>query len=287
MTIPIPHSILKLMYIFFVSAAVILLGIVFLAFTPRDRALFSSQEQSFDWEGQSRKFVLSQGSQPTPDSKLLLGLHGFGDSPRRFAYYTGLHNTVGESDIVLYPSATKPTEAKQKTGWNAAFCCGSGWFNKVDDVGFLSQLAISQAEAHGISPENIFVVGFSNGAFMAQRLSAERPDVFKAAAARSGSIGTKKQSLSIKQPVPIYLSHGEQDTTVPFTGGVGKSDPDFDWKSFSETIAAWKEANGTNAPTVVNTHPNEAHIWHDWRLINFWHKKPQGSKDIVTFFDSL
>ncbi len=268
------------------STFVVLIAAIFLfSFSRRDVGVLFARHQTFSYEGTERRYLISEPDIISTESKLIIGLHGFGDNPRQFAYYTALHNVAG-NDIVIYPRASKPANANQKNGWNAGFCCGSGWMNQVDDVGFILSLAESISNQYNLDPAETYVAGFSNGGFMTQRLATEHPDKFGAVAVASGSIGTSENQLEPQSPIPILLMHGEKDTIVPFGGGPGSSDPDFEWMEFGQTRNSWEQSNGSKATTKVLTYPTDGHVWHDWRLFNFWHKKPDASIEVVAFFES-
>jgi len=269
-----------------VIAVVLLMVVVILSsFSGRDYGLLLGRQKSFSFEGSERSYLISKPQKVGSESKLIIGLHGFGDNPRRFAYYTALHNAAG-NNVVVYPQASEATDENQKVGWNAGFCCGSGWVNDVDDVGFILALAESTSEQYGLDANNTYVTGFSNGGFMTQRLAAEHPEKLKAVAVGSGSIGTSENQLEPQSPLPILLMHGEEDTIVPFNGGPGSSDPNFSWIEFEQSKESWKQVNGADAPTKTLTYAEDGHEWHDWRLFNFWHKEPQASIEVVAFFDS-
>lgn len=263
-------------------AVLILTVLVF--WTSADRRVLLSRQRSFAHDGVQRSYLAHIPSKLSSDAKLIVGLHGFGDSPRRFAYYTALHNAA-PNDIVVYPQALTPGEKGIRPGWNALFCCGSGWVAKADDVGFITALAQSLAQEHGISSDKIYATGFSNGALMTQRLAAERPDVFAAIASVAGSIGTTNNQLQPLQPVPILLMHGQRDKTVPFAGGASGSDRDFVWQSFDQTAAVWQQINGDSAPVETLTFPQRGHSWPGWRILNLWTSNPHASQTIVNFFD--
>ncbi len=264
--------------------AVFVVAVVFVFWTPADRAVLLSRHQNVTHDDIERSYLLYK---PSGDiEKIIVGIHGFGDNARRFAYYTALHNVIDDKTLVVYPQASQPMQNGIKNGWNAGFCCGSGWVGKVDDVGFLSSLITSLNNEHASGEASVYVTGFSNGAFMAQRMAAERPELMNAVAVSSGSIGTTEQQLKPQEPIPILLMHGEKDTIVPFSGGTGSSDPDFVWLEFSETRKAWEAVNGEGAETDVITFPDNGHKWDGWRIANFWHRKPNASIQSVKFFDS-
>lgn len=263
---------------------VILLGLLFIALTPQDRKVLLSRKQNFNFNDNQRSYLLYKPSEVSPKTKLIVGLHGFGGNARQFAYYTALHNVASDA-IIVYPNATDPIEEGIKHGWNAKICCGSGWKSGADDAGFIVALTDSLASEHDIAKDNVYVAGFSNGAFMALRLATDYPEYFKAVAVGSGSIGTTKARLEPQSAVPIFLMHGEKDTIVPFNGGVGSSDPDFNWLSFADTKQTWAQVNNQKAEVKVQTYREDGHVWHGWRLFKFWTQKPAASRDVVGFFN--
>ena len=299
------------MLIFVIILVVIsslILGTVVFAFTGRDRSVLFGRSKSIKVDGVNRSFLVSNGGGQQPRN-LVLGLHGYGGDGRQFAYYTALHNAFGSDTMVVYPNASSP-KAGQKTGWNADFCCGSGWKNKVDDVGFLEALITELRQKYGIAADRVFIVGFSNGAFMAQRFAVERPGVVREVVSGAGTIGTNGtngRELRPASPVPMLLTHGAKDKRVMYKGGTSPGDPEFDWLSFTVTAEAWRKANRCNAePQVVETPSrrtttygdcaaplttieflNDAHVWHGPRLLNAWTRRPKASREAAAFFASV
>ena len=242
---------------------------------------------------------------------LVIALHGFGGDSRQFAYYTALHNAFPSEVVVAYPDAISPAAQGLKTGWNAQFCCGSGWKTKVDDAAFLRALIDRLVVEFDVPRERVFMVGFSNGAFMAQRFAAENPTLVRAVAIGSGTIGTVRNRLEPTGPVPILLMHGARDQRVRYEGGTTPGDPEFDWIGFRGTVDAWREANGcpdagSANGAVVRTdsrvtttcdgcavplktieYLSNAHKWDGWRITNVWTRVPGESREVAAFFAQL
>ena len=279
------HGKYSMIALIIVGIIALILVAVWFSLTARDRAVLFSSPQTFEHDGRLRSYRVAKPKTINEETKLIIGFHGFGDSSFRFAYYTALHNADPEA-LVVYPEAVTPDKPGLMPGWNAGYCCGSGWKGEVDDAGFIAALIESLIVDYGLNPDNVFVTGFSNGAFMAQRMATDYPDLLRAVSAGSGSIGTTEHSLQPKDPVPILLMHGEQDKIVPFEGGVGASDPDFTWLPFDDTQRTWTEANGDKAITEIQLYPENGHVWNDWRLKRFWHRVPEASRRTVNFFDS-
>ena len=267
-----------------VAILALIVFVVLIAFSQRDRSVLLSAHKTYDHNQSERKYLIYSPRDEV--EQIVIGLHGFGDTSRRFAYYTALHNSADSNTLVVYPEAA-PGKDGTKKGWNAGYCCGSGFFGELDDSGFIIGLVEKLKQEHNAPDAKVFVTGFSNGAFMAQRLAAEHPEVIDGAAIASGSIGTEDKSLSPKQPVPILLMHGEKDKIVPFNGGPGSSDPDFVWLDFAQTQTTWESVNGSEATTKVITYENDKHQWHGWRLANFWHRKTDASQEAMNFFSNL
>ncbi len=257
-------------------------SILFFSLSSRDRRLLFSRYETIMIDDKERSYLISKTKKITDNTNVYIGLHGYTDSARRFAYYTGLHNVVEDKDIVIYPQAIQPLNT-QKRGWNAGFCCGSGWKQGVDDVEFITKLVEEIIFKYDLNMISIYVTGFSNGSFMAMKLATEKPELVSAVAGVSGTIGTVDNKLTPIQPLPIMLVHGKQDKTVPYEGGVTKSDSDFNWLSFKETFNTWQKVNHNKAETKKIVYDNTGHQWKNWRIFKPWHKKPSTSVEIIDF----
>lgn len=275
----------KALMIILGAILLLLLVVLFVFLSASDRSIIFGGYEKFDYAGTERKYVLQR---PQGEVKeMVIGLHGFGDTAKRFAYYTSLHNVVDDNTLVIYPEASAPKQTGIKKGWNAGFCCGSGFVGDVDDAGFLKTLIEKLKEEYASQSVKVYITGFSNGAFMSQRMATDYPELIDGVAISSGSIGTTQNKLEPQQAVPILLMHGEKDTIVPFNGGVGSSDPDFDWLPFDKTKSVWQQLNEGKAETKIITYPENAHKWDGWRIVNIWHKRPNASIQAINFFDSL
>jgi polyhydroxybutyrate depolymerase len=269
----------------FLFVIVVIIG--FFILSNRDRALVFQKQRTITVGSIRRKYLISLPVSTTVPKYIIIGLHGFGDSPRKFAYYTALHNVASDDTVVVYPSAVASTSKNMKTGWNAGFCCGSGWKTGADDVGFIQKLAEEVSSKYRIENKNIYLVGFSNGAFMAQRFAIENPGSIGGIVASSGTLGTKTNILLPKLPMPILLLHGKNDKTIPIIGGTAAGSPGFDWLPYTDTVALWKQNNGYSAQTKSIIYPNDGHIWHGWRILNMWHGRPSASIESIKFLKGL
>lgn len=157
---------------------------------------------------------------------LVLGLHGGGGSHASFRDKTGFVELAArEGFVVAFPEGTGRWARKLLT-WNAGHCCGLARRQGVDDVGYLVEAVAAVAAVTPVDLDRVFVTGHSNGAFMAHRAVAERPDVFAAGAGLAGGIGGRVWRRGREHRVPLaaqpagfLMLHAKDDGHVLFQGG--------------------------------------------------------------------
>jgi poly(3-hydroxybutyrate) depolymerase len=96
-----------------------------------------------------------------------------------------------------------------------------------DDSGFLRSLMLLMEQpatlgGYSVDPARVFVMGFSSGAMMAQRVCIESADKVAACAVASGPIwvGNTPVLPIPSQPVSIIELHGDNDGTLRYCGGM-------------------------------------------------------------------
>ncbi len=220
--------------------------------------------ETFLYDDILREYILYIPENMPQDAPLVIGLHGYTSSPWTFKNNFGWDELAEENKFLMcYPQGT--TELYNNySHWNAQIPLST-----VDDVGFISSLALYLANKYNIDTNRIFVVGFSNGGYMAYTLACERPDVFRAAASVSGlmSEGTwaslNPENLSPEKwleyseltPIPICHIHGTADRIVPIDGS--EYLPAFKSEvSAQDTVKFWAEINGCTIEETKNITEN-------------------------------
>ena len=95
---------------------------------------------------------------------------------------------------------------------------------------------------YDLDPNDIGLMGFSQGAILSWSLLLDQPDLFRRAVCMSGYINTQllKKPLQEYQNILAYASHGTQDPTIPY-----------DWAASSIN-----ELNKKNPEVCFNSYPD-------------------------------
>jgi len=185
-----------------------------------------------------RMFIikLPSGYDPNKPYKLVFAWHYLGGSASGiansngfggFGRYYGLEPMSGGSTIFVAPE-----------GLDSGLG-GKGWPNSNGrDVAFARAMVDKFNKDYCIDAERVFSVGFSYGAIMSNTVGCQMGDVFRAIAPMSGMA----PQGACKGPVAAWISHGDPDGTVNFSGGEASRDH---WAEANHcTTPGAKDANG-------------------------------------------
>ncbi|MCS7138526.1 MAG: hypothetical protein NZ873_00505 [Crenarchaeota archaeon] len=184
---------------------------------------------------------------------LVIVLHWWGGNSKSVEEYTGFsYKADREKFIVIYPqgAGSDPT-------WNAGFCCGQSFQNRINDVEFIRKIVERTQADLKIDSKRIYVAGVSNGGMMAHRLGAELSEIFAAIAVVSGSIGKYSNGRLVianpSKPVSVIIFHGKKDLLVPYAGGesIGSL-----FASVNESVLFWARANNCSKTPIIETSSN-------------------------------
>jgi polyhydroxybutyrate depolymerase len=173
-----------------------------------------------------------RASTPTP---LVVVLHGYGSNGRQQADYFGLPADAEEHGYLLaYPDGLE--DPRGSRFWNATDACCNFYGNPVDDVAYLGAVIDDVAAHYTVDPKRIFVIGHSNGGFMAHRLACEIGGRIAAIVSLAGATWRNPAMCSATAPINVLQVHGTADQTIAYAGnGVYPSAP--------ETVAIWAQKN--------------------------------------------
>jgi polyhydroxybutyrate depolymerase len=165
--------------------------------------------------GLDRVYIAS-GRITRRNQPLVIQLHGGGGSGATFERLTGL-GALGARDgfIVASPNGIGKNWNDGRTDNQ-----NEATLRNVDDVAFLDALIEDAAKRYSIDRSQVFVVGMSNGAFMANRYACERADRVVGIGLVAGTMSPElQQSCRPSRPVRVIDFHGTADPLVPIGGG--------------------------------------------------------------------
>jgi poly(3-hydroxybutyrate) depolymerase len=136
-------------------------------------------------------------------------LHSYENEPRELVKQGWSKLADSRRFVAIYPA--------RGSSWNAGLCCGGASAQKRDDVAWLA--AVIAAVRARFALKTIFVAGNSNGAMMAERLVAERPDITRRLAVWGGA---PEMPRAGRWRGYIAAFDGSKDKTVPAAGGASR-----------------------------------------------------------------
>jgi polyhydroxybutyrate depolymerase len=177
----------------------------------------------------------------------VLLLHGFGGSGDIVERYFRLQPIAAERGFLYaHPDGTR--NARGEEFWNATdACCGFG--STVDDSGYLEQVIRDIQARYSVDQKRIFVVGHSNGGFMAYRMACDHADTIAAITSLAGSMVNDLAACPPSAPVSVLQIHGTADRTISYGGGtiVGSRFP-----SAEQSVRDWARVDGCATTPVTD-----------------------------------
>lgn len=195
------------------------------------------------------------GYDPAVPAPLLVVLHGYGVDGAIQAAYLRLGPAADEAGMLLVAPDGTPGPDGQRY-WSATDACCGPDEGAPDDVAYLTGIIDEVAERYAVDPRRVFLVGHSNGGFMAFRLACEAADRIAAIASIAGATTTDAEDCRPSEPVAVLAVHGTADDTILYDGGRIAGTP---YPSAAETASRWAELNGCDpsarpiddSPTLV------------------------------------
>lgn len=154
---------------------------------------------------------------PTP---LLIMLHGYGSNSADLGEYLGMRQlALSERFLLISPDGTP--DGVGHRFWNATEVCCNFEKRSVDDVAYLTGLVRDIGADYALDRRRIYVLGHSNGGFMAYRLACSAGSPFSAIVSIAGAMFDARARASCRptSSVRVLQIHGDADRIVLYTGG--------------------------------------------------------------------
>lgn len=171
-------------------------------------------------------------------------LHGLGGTGRSFATALGVERLAADKKF-YWASPDGTIDRKQRRFWNAtASCCDFDHLG-ADHVASLGAIVSQARRTQGIDPSRVFVIGFSNGAFMAHELGCRVPGIAGIVSVAGAAPSPSDGACTPAAPVAVLEIHGDADKAVRFEGGHVLDMHDVPaHRSAEDSVAMWAAADG-------------------------------------------
>ena len=197
-------------------------------------------------------FIPSEYDPAKTKYPLIINLHGFTGNGEMQESYFSLKELADELGFIFCAPDGLP-DSKNQRRWNASDACCGARSNLPDDSSFLRKIINSSLNKLSIAENRIYVIGFSNGAFMSYRMALDHSDIIAAIAPIAGLGPLDSSKISLINPVSILNIHATNDAGVPWQGAK-KPGP---WNTFykdipgvEENIKNWVTANNCTEKNV-------------------------------------
>lgn len=173
--------------------------------------------------------MLTEGKQ----YPLVVVLHGFGASGFVQTAYFGVGGLpAADQALLIAPDGIEDNAGKQF--WNADPACCDFNGKNPDDVAYIGGLIDDIKAEWPVDPKQVFLLGHSNGGYMAYRMACERADAIAAIASLAGNAASMPSSCNPAREVNVLHLHGTLDDIVPYSGA-------------EPSVSQWASHNGCGA----------------------------------------
>lgn len=174
----------------------------------------------------------------------VLFLHGLGGTGKSFATALGVERLAADKKF-FWASPDGTIDRKQRRFWNAGEGCCDFDHLGADHVASLGAMIAQARRTQGIDPGRIYVIGFSNGAFMAHELGCRVPGIAGIVSVAGAAPSQADGACAPSAAVAVLEIHGDADKAVRFEGGHVLDMQDVPaHRSAEDTVAVWAAADG-------------------------------------------
>jgi polyhydroxybutyrate depolymerase len=183
--------------------------------------------------------VLPNNYQPGTPAPLIIALHGYtANTPYADSYFQLSKVADQKGILTIYPSGSK--DSNGYLFWNATPACCNFDASTVDDEAYLLSIIDSVSRDYPVDPARVYIIGHSNGGFMAHRMACNQSDRIAAIVSLAGATYSNTRSCKPTSPVSVLEIHGTNDAVITYTGGYLFNNA---YPSARKTINLWGRIN--------------------------------------------
>lgn len=171
------------------------------------------EKQSFNYKGTNRTYAMYKPDNLNADAPLVVYVHGYGSKTRWLADLNAAADRHGFA--VCYPDGLP--DARGKEGWKVGYPPQESIV--IDEADYFRNLLDEVCARYGLSRENVFCAGMSNGGDLCYQFAYTDPTLFRAYASVAGlTFECTYLPEKLTAPVPFMEIHGTADKTSMWGG---------------------------------------------------------------------
>ncbi len=181
-------------------------------------AAFSYEVANIDLGRGPVNLFIPEHDPATATLSLVMVLHGrgaTGDGLENFLQFEPLVDEYGF--VYLHPDGM--VDQDNLRFWNATPTCCDFYNSGIDDSGYLRSLIDEIKRFYPIDPARVFIIGHSNGGFMAFRMACDHAGVVTGIVSLAGATFLDPADCHATAPVHVLHVHGSNDQGLLYEGG--------------------------------------------------------------------
>jgi polyhydroxybutyrate depolymerase len=225
--------------------------------TPPPAAIEPGSFGTVELDDRPFSLAVPSGYDADEPAPLVVSLHGYTQDGARTANYLGLTAQSEQRGFLLaYPDGLVDGDGNHY--WNATDGCCDFDGTGNDDVAYLASVIETVQDQYAVDPQRVFVIGHSNGGFMALRMACERADLIAAAVSVAGQMPADASSCTPERPVSVLQVHADTDEVIHYDGGMGGTGKPY--PSTAQTVADWQRLDECGATPAEGTADYESRV---------------------------
>ena len=170
---------------------------------------------------------------------LVILLHSYGGTGKQVDSYLQF-KIIAKDAGLIYVTVEGTKDGSGKQFWNATPSCCNFANKQIDESVFFQNLIEELKTQNNIDPLRVFIVGHSNGGFMAHSLACSLSPIVAGIISIAGEQFENPDDCKPRSEVNILQIQGTKDLIVPYNGGNLGLTP---FPGAEETLKIWATKN--------------------------------------------
>ena len=177
---------------------------------------------------------------------LIIGLSGYNQTGADLERYLNLGPLTRSTGILyVYPDGTKNSRGVRF--WNGTPECCDYEYPKVNDDAYIMSIIDQVSAQYAVDPQRIYIIGHSNGGYLASALACNHSDRIAAVVSMAGASYVTAAACKARSPVSVLEIWGSKDPTFSGNHSRGKPTP-----GALQIFNTWGAINQCS-PTIVTS----------------------------------